>query len=281
MDNKLYFENDRGKALMLLGGTGPIRISALSGFGNPEKTYSAVTFAGKAGQKTTGAVAKARTMVISGDILGDRKKAEYMLKILDEPGLLTLDFKNKKREIYCNQTDISLGARKGGYTSFVLTLVADEVYFTDTYETKTAVFQRENMLHGDIVFPCVFTRKNTEAITENFGEINVEPVIYIYNFADDPDRGGSGIVVENITTGQKIALETGMTKNECITIDIKNRKVTSSVKGDILHLISDDTFLSKFWLKSGKNHLRAHHGNTGEDISVILSYRSNYREGIS
>lgn len=280
MGNKIYFENDHGKVDMLLGGTGPVRISALSGFGNPEKTYSAVTFAGKAGQQTTGAVANARTMVISGDISGDRSKAEQMLKIMYGPGRLTLDFDNKKREIYCNQTNLSLGVRKGGYTSFVLTLVADEVYFTDTYETRTAIFERKNMLYGDIVFPCVFTRKNTEATAENFGEINVEPVIYIYNYADNPDKGENNIVIENITTGQKITLETGMTKNECITIDIKNRKVTSSARGDILNLISDDTFLSNFWLTSGKNQLRAKHGNSGEDISVNLSYRSNYREGI-
>ena len=280
MNNKINFENDRGRVEMLLGGSGPIRISALSGFGNPEKTYSAAFFAGKAGQKTAGAVAKARTMVISGDISGDRSRAEEMLKILDEPGRLILDFDDKKREIYCNQTDVTLGVRKGGYTSFVLTLVADEVYFTDTFETRTAVFERENMLYGDIIFPCVFTRKNTEATAENFGEVNVEPVICIYNYADNPDNEESDITIENITTGQKITLETGMTQNECITIDIKNRKVTSSDKGDILNLISDDTFLSKFWLKSGKNHLRAWHGNTGEDISVILSYRSRYREGI-
>ncbi len=280
MKGKIFFENDRGRMEMLLGGTGPVRISVLSGFGNPEKNYSAAFFAGKPGQKTTGAVAKARTMVISGDIWGDRSLSEKMLKILDGPGRLTLDFENKKREIFCNQADLSLGARRGGYTSFVLTLVADEVYFTDTFQTRTAVFAREDMLLRDIVFPCVFTRKNTEATIEIFGEVNVEPVIYIYNYADNPENKEKGIIVQNITTGQKITLETGMTKNECITIDIKNRKVTSSDKGDILHLISDDTFLSKFWLKPGLNHLCAWHGNTGEDISVILSYRSSYREGI-
>ena len=104
MEGKLYYTNDQGSVEMLLGGRGPVRRSALSGFSNPEKTYSAAFFAGKAGQKTTGVVAKARTMVISGDISGGREIAEQMLKVLDEPGLLTIDFENKKREIYCNQT---------------------------------------------------------------------------------------------------------------------------------------------------------------------------------
>ncbi len=278
--NKVYFENDSGRIEMLLGGSGPVRVTALSGFGNPEKTYSTVSFAGKAGQKTLGAVAKERTMVISGDISGGRGISEYMLKVLDGPGKFILDFDDKKREIYCSQTDLSLGARKGNYTSFVLTLIADEVYFTDTYDTSIAVFKKEEVLFGDIVFPCVFTRKNTEATVKNYGEVNVEPVIYIYNFRDNENEIEKGIIIENITTGQKIELNTGMSENENIIIDIKNRKVTSSLRGDILNLISDDTFLSKFWLAPGENHLKAWHGNNGEDISVVCNYRSNYREGI-
>lgn len=280
MSNKIYFENGQGRVEMFLGGTGPVRVTALSGLGNPEKKYNTVTFAGKPGQKTLSSVAQARTIVISGDITGGRKTVEHMLRVLDEPGRLVVEFGDKKRQIYCNQVDFSDGVRHGGYTSFVLTLIADGVYFTDVQPTEMAVFKREDLLCDDIVFPCLFTRKNTDATVENLGEVNVEPVIYIYNFNDNGDAGAGRIVIENITTGQKIQLETGMEENETITVDIANRRVTSTGRGNITNLISDDTFLNRFWLCPGINILKAHHDNIGEEISVVCSYYSNYREGI-
>ncbi len=281
MSNKIYFENTQGRVEMFLGGAGPVRVTALSGLGNPEKRYSTVTFAGKSGQKTLSATTLARTIIISGDIVAaGREHTEMMLKVLDEPGTLVLDFGNKKRKTYCNQVDFSIGARHGNYTSFVLTLTADSAYFTDVDATEMAIFNRDNLIYGDIIFPCTFTRKYTEAIAENFGEVNVEPVISIYNYHDSENEESGEIVVENLTTGQKIKLETGMSENEIITIDIQDRKVTSTRRGNITKYISDDTFLNKFWLAPGKNHLRANHSNIGEEISVICSYFSNYREGI-
>lgn len=281
MSKKIYFENEQGKVEMFLGGTGPVRVTALSGLGNPEKKYNTVTFAGKNGQKTLSSVKNPRTIVISGDIRSkDRSLPEKMLKILDRPGTLTLDFGDKKRKIFCNQVDISEGTRYGSYMNFVLTLTADDVYFTDIQMTETALFIRLDMLSGDIVFPCMFTKKITEAEVENRGEENSEPVIYIYNFNNDVNENAGGILIENQTTGQKIKLETGMEENEVITIDITNRKIESSDRGNITHLISNDTFLNRFWLAPGINRLKAEHGNTGEEISVICKHYSNYREGI-
>lgn len=277
---KIYFENPQGKVEMLFGGTGPVRVTALSGLGNPKKRYTTVSFAGRDGQKTLSAVAEPRTIIIRGDIkITDKTEAENMLKVLHEPGYLILDFGDKKRKIYCSQVDFEDGQRNRRFMSFVLTLTADEVYFTDVEKTDQAVFERKDLLSGDIVFPCVFTEKTTEAIVENYGEVNVEPVITIYNLSDENDSDGE-IVILNRTTDQKITLETGTDKNEVITVNVSARKITSSLRGNIVHLISDDTFLNKFWLTPGKNTLCASHNNEGERLSVVCSYYSNYREGI-
>ena len=115
---------------------------------------------------------------------------------------------------------------------------------------------------------------------ENYGEVDVEPVITIYNFDDEENEITGEIAIENKTTGQTVKLVTGTEKNEVITVNIENRKVTSSFRENITHLISDDTFLNRFWLAPGKNLIEVRHGNVGEHISVVCSYYSNYREGI-
>ncbi|MFA7636781.1 MAG: hypothetical protein WCX81_03355 [Monoglobales bacterium] len=280
MENKIHFENNQGKVTMFLGGNGPVRVTALSGLGSPEKKYETVTFAGKSGQKTLSSVAQARTVIISGDIFGGREVTENLIRILDEPGTLEIEFGDKRRKIFCSQVNFSEGVRHGGYTSFVLSLTADGAYFTDVNPTEISIFQRRKMLDGDIVFPCVLTEKTTQADADNFGEVNVEPIISICNYHDQGSPVEGSIVIENLTTNQKITLETGMEENETITVDIENRTVSSSVRGTVTHLISDDTFLNRFWLAPGRNNLRASHGNEGEEISVALTYYSNYREGV-
>ena len=278
MNNKLYFENTQGKAEMFLSGAGPVRVTALSGLGNPQKKYNTVTFAGRDGQKTVSTVAQARTIIIRGDIrLSDKGIAERIMRVLHEPGNLILDFDDKKRMIYCSQVDFEEISRNRGFMDFMLTLTADGVYFTDIHPTEKSAFERKDMLGGDIVFPCIFTEKTTEAFVENYGEVNVEPVIKIYSF-DDTENGE--ILISNNTTGQSVKIKTELVKKEVVTIDISSRKVTSTVKGNITHLISDDSFLNKFWLAPGKNHICASHSNEGKEISIVCSYYSNYREGI-
>lgn len=280
MSKKMYFENGYGRVEMFLGGAGPVRVTALSGFGNPARIYNAVNFAGKDGQKTLSSVVETRTMVISGDIrYKSRDELENVLRVFDGAGTLYLDFDGKKRKIECNQVHMEDGERNGSYMKFVLTMKADGVYFNDVFPTEISVFERQEMLDGEIVFPCIFTKKTTEANAENFGEVAVEPVIMIYNLQPGEEQDG-GVVVENLTTGQKLELNCTMEENEVIIIDIPARKVTSSTRGNIIHFISDDTYLNKFYLRPGKNFLRASHGNRGEEISVVCCYSSNYREGI-
>lgn len=279
--NKLYFENGQGRVEMFLGGSGPVRVTTLSGFGNPIKKYNTVSFAGRNGQKTLSSVAQPRIIVISGDVkLNDKKILANMFKVLDEPGWLYINFGEKKKKIYCNQVEFSDGSRSRDYMNFVLSLTADDVYFLDVDKTNIAVFQQEKIIFNEIVFPCMFSLKRTEAVVENFGEVNVLPVIIICNYYDDGKENNGNIVILNETTGQKIELNTSLTENEIITIDVENRKIKSSVRGNITHLISNDTFLNKFWLCPGKNVLKANHDNIGEEISVVCSYYSNYREGL-
>ena len=278
---KLYFENGQGRVDMFLGGAGPVRVTSLSGFGNPAKKYSTVVFEGKSGQKTLSSNAMPRTIIISGDVnTKDKNTMKNMFKVLDEPGWLYVDFGEKKKKIYCNQVNLEDGAHKGNYMNFVLSMTADEVFFLDIEQTDISVFIKEGTILNKVIFPCILTRKITEATINNYGEENVEPVITICNYYSKIVEEDDTIIILNDTTGQKIELVVGMEENEIITIDIKNRKVLSSVKGNITSDISDDTYLNRFWLCPGENLLKASHNNLEQEISVVCSYFSNYREAI-
>ena len=91
MIKKLYFENSQGKVEMFLGGAGPVRVTALSGLGNPEKKYNTVTFAGKNGQQTLSMVDQPRNIIISGDTDKAYKAISEMSPVLLERISLTLE----------------------------------------------------------------------------------------------------------------------------------------------------------------------------------------------
>lgn len=279
--NKIYFENGLGRVDMFFSGTAPVRVTALSGLLPPKRSYNTVVFAQRDGQKTLSSVTNARTIIISGDInFSHREDLERIIKVFGEAGELVLDFKDKKRKIYCNQVELEEGKRRGNYLSFILSLTADEVYFTDMEETVVPVYERKKLIQSEIEFPCMFSSKTTGAIAHIYGEVNVLPVIKIYNLCDDGTENTEGILIENVTTNQKIKLNYNMKQNEEVVVDVKNRKIISSLNGNITHTISDDTFLNKFWLKPGENQVEVSHGNEKEEYLVILSYLSSYREGI-
>ncbi len=72
------------------------------------------------------------------------------------------------------------------------------------------------------------------------------------------------ITVENHTTGKKIVLNHDFQPGEVITIDIPKRSVTSSISGNILNSISNDTVLGDFYFEVGNNRISAKSLNASE-----------------
>ena len=107
-----------------------------------------------------------------------------------------------------------------------------------------------------------------------------EPVFTVYNSGVSTFAESYGIEIENHTTGQSLLIERHTQSGEAITIDIPARKITSSIAGDITASISQDTYLSDFWLAEGANDIEAVNYNAGEDISVVMEYDNKYIEAV-
>lgn len=99
-----------------------------------------------------------------------------------------------------------------------------------------------------------------------------------YKSASITDNGG--ISIQNLTTNQHIKLNTQTLLGEVIKIDIPRRKVISSLRGDVIKVISDDTFLSDFWLDVGNNIIKLTNFNTNEVISAVCEYTNKYIEAV-
>ena len=89
-----------------------------------------------------------------------------------------------------------------------------------------------------------------------------------------------GYKITNLTTNKMIWLKYEAAAGEIIKIDIPKRTITSSINGNILVNISDDTFLSDFYLTKGQNLVNVLNYNTNETIKVECIHNNSYIEAV-
>lgn len=279
------FENEYG--LIRFGGaSGPVfRTIEISGLGPPKKEFNVTGYVNQPGQELISEKDTARTITLAGDIISPgtlQQEASRMIKILYHPGRFTILSGNRKRSIGCRCTDFDDLERHGkDIASMVIQFTCDNPYFTDETRQSVELFQRKNLIKTQFTLPCMFSSRTNRLDIINSGDVRAEPVFTIYNSGNVQAFAESyGIELANHTTGQSILIERHTTNGEVITVDIPNRKITSSIEGDITSSISQDTYLSNFWLEEGANDVEAVNYNAGEDISVVMTYDNQYIEAV-
>ena len=140
------------------------------------------------------------------------------------------------------------------------------------------LFYRKDLVESSFILPCLFTERENKCNVVNRGDVPAEPIITICGIS--APQGDGGIAVINHTTGKRLELETSVAFGEIITIDIPNRTVTSSISGNIISVLSLDSYLADFCLVEGKNLLEAESYDTEQRISVVVSYENQYIESL-
>lgn len=277
----MYYENEYGKVNFSFGGNSEINVTAIDGLGIVPKECSCVRFIGEDGQTTVTSSVGARTITISGDIkLSSPSRLSAVLKTLNFPGYLYMAFKEKRRRIYCNNAVFVENGRNRLFMRFSLQFTADYPYFKDFVPRKQYLYQRIKLIKTNFTMPCMFSRRENRAEVINYSEFACEPVLYIINTETSAVSGGSGYEILNKTTGQAIKLETTSQEGEIIVVDIPERTVTSNFRGNILTCLSEDTYLSDFWLEPGNNIIEAVNRNSGEQITAACEYSGKYIEAV-
>lgn len=276
---QLIYENSLGRVCMH-GGTGTnFNITNITGLSVPDTEAVTVRYPDVRGQTVTRISALARTITISGDIKD--KSGAYVSRaaaIFSMPATLFVTSGRGTRKIACRCTSFEPSKRCGTYVPFTLQLIADDPYFQDVQESCVNIAKRTHLMKSPFTLPAVVSIRNCETDVINRGSIPAEPVFEISASANA--LCPNGIVIKNQSAGTQIKLDTGVSANETIVIDIGNRRITSSVRGNLLKTLADDSVLSDFFLTAGTNRIKVIAENEAEPLKIVCRYRNCYPEAI-
>lgn len=276
MFKKIKYTSDNG-SVVLGGGQHPLmRVRSITGLGIPGREYSAVSVA--AGQRETGRRDLPRIITISGDLLGDGDALENFERVTYADGTLELDFGEKQRRIHCKLNNMTDPERiiPGRLISFAVQFLCDSPYFEDAEATFVDVARLLNNVVDAFTLPCVFTASENESTFFVSGVKSIYPIIHIGCTESGTETAEYGVRISNVTTGKALTIYHRMRLLETVTIDLKERTITSSLDGNIINSLSDDSDMSEMYLLPGNNLLRVDSLSNAETNNIQIEYRSEY-----
>lgn len=281
MKFNLSYKNSRG-TVRLCGSSSPFHVTNILGLGLPECEYITATYSGYDGQETLSSSYFARSITISGDIVSKNLRADLTnaVDIMSAPGYLYIESDDMNRRIYCNQTVFPDAERilRGKICTFAIQFVCDSPFFENAEDTSVALYSRSKELSTPFSLPSVFGTTVAEATINLKSRNKVEPKIHI--ICPSELSNATSVIINNLTTDKKIELLYTLSAGEEIVVDIKNRTVTSSVNGNIINYLSDDTFLSDFCFEEFSNNISATVGDINAGIFIECIYNDRYSEAL-
>ena len=278
----MIYKNELGEIVMHGFGTSGLRILGIEGLGLVEREYNTAIFSGYDGQQTLDSRAVARTINLVLEAMGGDAEdtVRNALKVFGQSGVLYIENGEIQRRIWCNQIYTSDVTRvlRNRIVSFTVQLVCDNPYFEDEKDTAVPLYRREKLLSTPFTLPAVFGRIVMGADIDISGAISVEPVITLY-YPESLDAE-EYVLITNKTTGKSIRLDYKPKSDDTVIVDIKNRTVTSSISGNIINCISDETFLGDFTLDRGYNFIAVEAGDIDPAFTVECRYNNLYSEAV-
>ncbi len=277
---QLIYENELGRVCLGGGKADSLNITEIHGLSFPETSADTVSFSGAPGQTVVSVSVLPRTITVTGDIIDKTGKiTSKSARIFSKSGTLYVVLKSGKREISARALSFEPQKRKGIFVPFSLQFICDNPYFEDSFETLENVYKKEKLLSSPFYLPAMVSKRTTEGIVLNRGTYKNEPLFLITTKENAPCP--EGIVIENKTTGKKIKLLCDVLKDETITVDIKNRKITSNIRGNLISTLSGDSLLSELYLIEGINEISAYAKEEPELLCVTLKFKNSYVEALS
>lgn len=135
---------------------------------------------------------------------------------------------------------------------FVIYLNMYNFYWGSESDIVKSIFRRTDKVNGSFNLPCVFTERTTKANCINNGDATTFARI---EAVCQSSPSFNEITIKNNTTSETFAISYTPDVGETIVIDMENRKVTSSIHGNIIkHVNSSSTWLR---LEKGENEIEA------------------------
>ena len=275
------FYNDIGKFSLFGSGTDGFRVCAVSGLEPVELTRSIRSYIGEDGCIEDSAQYGQRIITISGDLkINENSKSEIrnVVRVLSRKCNLIIEDKDKIRSIQVNAATFTPGKKYTKYMTFVIQAICDYPHFSDMNESYGVLFKKENLLSSTRTLPTVLSKRISNCVINNAGDLRVYPVITIIK--NDNVVRENQILIENRTTGKKITINKSMVYGEAVVVDIKNRKITSNIEGNVLGTLDVHCSLSEFMCELGDNEISASVGGEQSGLQIVISFCNEYLEAI-
>lgn len=275
---KLIFKTDIGSVTLSGKKDADIVIKSISGLGVLEKNYEYICYYGMDGKTTLGSYFHSRIITLSCDIYNSNKLLiKQIMKTLYREGMLMVMNSHLQRCIKYKPLSFEFGEKHGPIQSFAFQIECDNPYFTDIFYTKKDIYSRSKNITSPFTLPAVFSSRTYKSIIINNGDAPIYPKILI---KPTSSADASGVyTLTNLTTGNKITLNLSISNEEIITVDVEERTITSSIKGNIINSLSDGA-MSNFYLATGKNEIEFACSNISVAPHSTLMYRNNYMEAL-
>lgn len=274
---EIRFYNARGS--VIFSGTyreGAWCMTACEGLAFSGKTFQTARFGEDAGCTIIAGSDNQRTVTIGGDIRTDGDYAEKYadaLAVLGETGTLEVETSAGVRRIEAVCSEFRETGRYKTYRTFCVQFICANPFFESDTSEEFYIYKSIPKLNKDFSFPGMFSKRIASGTLFCEGSAECEPIIFI-----DTGTVGGKLTVSNKTTGEKLSIDYTSVPNELITVDVKNRTVTSSLGKDLTNLLTDDSFFEGFTLVPGENELEAQSDTADTGICVICRFRPLYRE---
>ncbi len=275
------FTNEMGSFKLFGSGTNGFSVCSVAGIEPVELSRSVKSYIGEDGCFEDSSQYMQRIITLSCDLkINNNSKNEIRnaMRILSKKCTLLIETTDSKRKITVNSATFTFGQKYSNYQTFVLQLTCDYPHFSDEDESQCTLFKKDKLLTSQSVLPQILSRRTSSGIVYNEGDLKIYPVITITK-NDDIIRD-SQIIIENSTTKNSIILNKSMTKDEIVTVDIKNRTITSSIDGNILSTLDLYSSLSNFWCDCGENIIDVLVGGGQNGIEIQIGYFNEYLEAI-
>ncbi|MBQ2931288.1 MAG: phage tail family protein [Clostridia bacterium] len=278
----LTYKNELGTVTMMGSGSSSLCITAIEGLGLASREYNAAIYSGYDGQDTYSSRAESRSITVSLDAVSKdaTKVVRDALCVFGKEGMLYIKNEDVDRRIYCNQVEISDVSRvaRGYIAKFVVQFVCDNPFFEDSEDTVVPLYQKTKLLSTPFTLPVMFGDIVIGGKAEVSGAIPTEPVITMH-YPEALDSA-EGVTLLNETTGKFVKLDYAPKDNDTVTIDIKNRKITSSASGNLINCLTNDSFLGDFVLVRGLNVISLDLGDVSSDFMIECRYNNLYNEAV-
>jgi len=264
------------------GGTSPLRITAIEGLGLVTREYNAAVYAGHDGQETLSSRAAARSITIALEVTGKNtaQVVHSALDVFSQSGMLYIKNEDLDRRIYCSQVQLPDVTRvlRGQIATFAVQFVCDSPFFEDSIDTVLPLYKRTKLLKDPFTLPAMFGEIILGGNIEIKGTVSVEPIITIYY--PTALEGAESIILTNETTGKSVQLDYAPKEDDTVTVDVKNRKITSTVSGNLINYLANDSFLGDFVLVRGVNVISVNVGDVTSGFTIECNYNNLYNEAV-